>query len=304
MPLNSPYAALLADVPVREREMTVLGSRTRYWDYGPEDAATTMVVAHGYRGEHHGLEPVIAHLGDIRIIGADMPGFGESSAFTEVEHDIEGYAQWLVEFVRQLDLDEDPVIFGHSFGSIIASHAVARGLKTPKLILLNPIAAPALSGPKAVLSWLTVAFYRTGKILPVRAGNWLLGNWFAVHMMSATMVKTHDKGLRRWIHDQHHTYFSNYSDRDTVVAAFNASISSDVSVVAAQIPVPTLLLGSDQDPITTVVDQQKLQKMFPDAQLIVLSDVGHLIHYEMPRLAAQEIVSFLGVGRVVDSHHR
>lgn len=301
MPVESPYSSLLAQVPVRVAELTVLGSRTKYWDYGPEDAGVTIVVAHGYRGEHHGLEPVIAHLGEVRVIGADMPGFGESGALTEVKHDIPGYAAWLTAFVDALDLTGEAVIFGHSFGSIIASHAVANGLETPSLVLLNPIAAPALAGPKAILTWLTVVFYRTASILPLRAGNWLLSNWFAVRLMSATMVKTRDKALRRWIHDQHHTYFSNYSDRDTVVSGFGASISSDVSVVAERIAVPTLLIGSDQDPITTIAAQRHLQSLFPNAKLTILNDTGHLIHYEMPRLAAQEIVSFLGAGKVVDS---
>jgi pimeloyl-ACP methyl ester carboxylesterase len=300
MPVPSPYASLLADVPVREAEISVLGGTTRYWDYGPEDAETVMVVAHGYRGEHHGLEPVIAHLQGIRVIGADMPGFGLSTALTEVAHDIPGYASWLTAFVDKLGLTGKAVIFGHSFGSIIASHAVANGLATPRLILLNPIAAPALSGPKAILTWLTVVFYRTGKLLPVRAGNWLLSNRLAVHLMSATMVKTRDKQLRRWIHDQHHTYFSNYSDRDTVVAGFLASISSDVSVVADRITVPTLLLGSDQDPITTVDAIRELEHRFADAKLVILEDVGHLIHYEMPREAATEIVAFLGAGAVAE----
>lgn len=304
MPLDSPYATLLADVPIRTGEASVLGSVTRYWDYGPADAATTIVVAHGYRGEHHGLEPVIAHLGNVRVIGADMPGFGESSALTEVATDVAGYAAWLAEFVGTLGLTGKAVIFGHSFGSIIASHAIAEGLATPALVLLNPIATSALAGPKAILTWLTVAFYRTASILPVRAADWLLGNWLVVQLMSSTMVKTKDKQLKRWVHDQHHTYFSNYSDRDTVVSAFDASISSDVSVVAERIAVPTLLIGSDQDPITTVAAQRHLETLFPNAKLTILSGVGHLIHYEKPRLAAQEIVSFLGAGKVIDSGHQ
>jgi pimeloyl-ACP methyl ester carboxylesterase len=36
----------------------------------------------------------------------------------------------------------------------------------------------------------------------------------------------------------------------------------------------------------------------PDAELHVLGGVGHLIHYERPREAAELIVSFLGVGAV------
>lgn len=303
MPVDSPYAALLAEVPVRQHAVSVLGSDTHYWDYGPEDSDTTIVVAHGYRGEHHGLEPVIAHLAGIRVIGPDLPGFGDSSPLTEVGTSIDGYAAWLTAFVDALGLTGRAVIFGHSFGSIVASTAVANGLKTPRLILLNPIAAPALEGPNAFATKLTIAFYGTAHRLPARLGTWLLRNPIVPYFVSKSMIRTRNKQLKRWIHYQHSTYFSSFSDRDTVIAGFHASISSDVSVVASRITVPTLLIGSDEDPITTVAALRHVQTLFPNAELTILEGVGHLVHYEMPREAARQIVAFLGAGSVVESAH-
>jgi pimeloyl-ACP methyl ester carboxylesterase len=126
----------------------------------------------------------------------------------------------------------------------------------------------------------------------------MLRHWLAVQLVSSTMVTTKDRELRRWIHDQHHTYFGNYSDRETVVEAFNASISLDVSSFGSQIAVPTLLIGAEFDPITPVAALRTLQELIPDAQLHVIPDVGHLIHYEKPRITAELIVSFLGAGRL------
>lgn len=280
-------------MPVREGELEILGSRTRYWDYGPENAPVTLVVVHGYRGEHHGLEPVIAHLEGVRVIGPDLPGFGESGAMTQAPHSIEGYGRWLTEFVAALGLDTPPVIVGHSFGSIVASHAVAGGLETPKLILLNPIAAPALKGPNGVMTRLTLLWYKVGQALPERAGAAWLGNRAIVRFMSGLLAQTKDAELRRWVHDQHATYFSRYSDRDTVVEGFRASIGSDVSEVAARIHVPTLLVGASNDPITTTAAYERLHQAIPGSQLHIIDGVGHLIHYEKPREAAEQITAFL-----------
>jgi pimeloyl-ACP methyl ester carboxylesterase len=90
MPALNPYAHLVAETPVREASVQVLGSTTRYWDYGPQDASVTIIAVHGFRGEHHGLEPVIAHLSAtgagveaIRVINPDLPGFGASTPMTE-----------------------------------------------------------------------------------------------------------------------------------------------------------------------------------------------------------------------------
>jgi pimeloyl-ACP methyl ester carboxylesterase len=41
--------------------------------------------------------------------------------------------------------------------------------------------------------------------------------------------------------------------------------------------------------------QYELEKLFPHASLTVLPDVGHLIHYEVPDLAAEAIREFLEV---------
>ena len=50
-------------MPVQRREVDVLGGTTAYWVYGPADAETTIIAVHGFRGEHHGLEPVVIFAG-------------------------------------------------------------------------------------------------------------------------------------------------------------------------------------------------------------------------------------------------
>jgi pimeloyl-ACP methyl ester carboxylesterase len=283
---------------VREASVEVLGSTTRYWDYGPEDSTTTLVVVHGYRGEHHGLEPVVAHLRGIRVISPDLPGFGESAPLVGRTHDIAGYSAWLNAFVSSVPGGSAATLVGHSFGSIVVAAAVADGLATPRVILINPIAAPALEGPNGFMSRLTLVYYRAARALPPRVGAALLGNWLIVRFMSVFLAQSRDPELRRWVHDQHHTYFSRYANRDSVVEGFEASIGSDVSMFAARITQPTLLIGADNDPITTVAAQQRLQTLFPDARLTMITGVGHLIHYEKPAEAARAIVDFLGAGEV------
>lgn len=293
MTAHSPYAAQLDKIPVEHREVAILGSETRYWVYGPEDAETTIVVVHGYRGEHHGLEPIVAHLPEYRFISADLPGFGESTPLKDQSHSIDGYAAWLDAFMAALEVRGTAVVLGHSFGTIVASSAVANGLQTPALILVNPIAMPGAKGPRPIATAVTVLYYRVAAKLPRRLGRALLNNWLVVQFMSSSLVKTKDKALRKWIHREHHTFFSRFSDRDTVVEAFDASVSADVSQFAPEIAVPTLLVAAQLDDITPVSAQYTLQRMFPDARLRVLGGVGHLIHYEVPDLAADAIRDFL-----------
>jgi pimeloyl-ACP methyl ester carboxylesterase len=299
MPVFSPYAKLLDELPISQHSITVLGSDTHYWVYGPDDAPLTVVIAHGYRGEHHGLEPVIAQFRGIRFIGADMPGFGESGEL-DAGHSIDSYAHWLAEFMKQTK-SEDAVVIGHSFGSIISSYAIANGLiSPPKLVLINPIAAPALEGPSALLTRLTMAFYRTALIVPERIGYWQLSNWAVIRGMSLKLAVTRDKELRRFIHDQHHTYFGRFASRRQVVESFDASVSYTVGDFAEKITMPTLLIGAEKDPITAVKHLYALVDRIPNGELNVIPDVGHLIHYEVPRIAAELILDFVGQGELAD----
>jgi pimeloyl-ACP methyl ester carboxylesterase len=287
----NPYAAQLDAIPVERHEVAVLGGTTAYWVYGPESAAVTVVAVHGFRGEHHGLEPVVAFLDDVRVISPDLPGFGESPALPGRAHTLDAYAAWLSDFVSAVA--PDAVILGHSFGSIVAAAAVARGLRTPRLVLVNPIGAPALSGPRGILTRLAVFYYWAGARLPRRIGEGVLRNGVIVRIMSVSMAKTREKRLRAFIHDQHDTYFSRFADRDVLHDAFVASVSHDVSEFAARIHVPTLLVAAQRDDITPIEAERVLQTMFPSAELVEIPDVGHLIHYETPRQAADAITRFL-----------
>jgi pimeloyl-ACP methyl ester carboxylesterase len=292
MAATSPYEALLRRVPVREHTTTVLGSTTSWWEYGDPDSRTTIVLVHGFRGDHHGLEPVVAHLDGYRLVAPDLPGFGESEPLA-IAHDIPGYSAWLRGFVDAVVPGGRAIILGHSFGSIVSSAAVAEGLETPALILVNPIAAPALAGPRGVLTRLAVFYYWAAAALPERIGFAVLRNRIIVRIMSEAMAKTRERRLRSWIHSQHQQYFSLFASRRVVLEAFRASVSSDVSMVAARVEAPTLLIAAERDDITPVAAQHRLQRLFVDARLEVIPSVGHLIHYEVPAEAAGFIDDFL-----------
>lgn len=293
MPPSHPYAVALAQLPVRREEVRILGAPTAYWVYGPEEASVTVLAVHGFRGEHHGLERVIAQLDGIRVIAPDLPGFGESAPIPQRRHDIDLYAQWMTAFAATVA--PGAVILGHSFGSIVVAAAVASGLETPQVILVNPIGAPALEGPRGILTRLAVFYYWAGARLPRRLGDALLRSRVVVRVMSVSMAKTRDKELRAFIHEQHDTYFSRFADRDVLLDAFRASVSHDVRAFAPQIAQAVLLIAADRDDITPIEAERHLQTLFADAELVEIPEVGHLIHYETPVPAAAAITRFLGL---------
>lgn len=266
------------------------GGETSVWQYG-DPSGETLVFVHGFRGDHHGLEPLAIRLREFNVLVPDLPGFGRSAPLAG-PHSLAGYADWLRSFTAAV-APEGFSLMGHSFGSLIVSTAIREGLNARTVTLINPISAPALEGPRGLLTRGAILYYRLGAQLPEPVANALLRNPAIVRVMSETMAKTRDTGLRAWIHDQHARYFSAFSDRVSLLEAFEASVSHTVREDAAAFTEPTLLIVGDRDDITPLSDQLKLLHELPDARLHIVGGVGHLIHYEAPAEAAEVLRGFL-----------
>jgi len=305
-----PYAALVGGTPVRDVDQEIRGVRAHIRVYGDAAAPRRMVFLHGLRGDHHGLEPIVAHLvrqcPDLQVWVPDLPGFGASEPLPDGVHDVAGYAAWTAELLAAVipgedavipegDIEKDVVLAGHSFGSIVAAATVAAS-DAPAvrgLVLVNPIATAALEGPKRVLSAVTVGVHRLAAALPEAVGTALLRHPLFTRIASVAMVTTGDRELRRWIHAEHDRYFSGFADRRTLLEAFHASVGTDVAAYAPRISAPTLLVASENDDVAPLPSQRVLEAMFADARLAVVPRVGHLAHYEAPDVVARETAGFL-----------
>ncbi len=293
-PLPSPYATLVAGSPVRREERLVRDAPARLWVYGPGDGPV-VVALHGYRGDHHGLEPIIAHLTGLRVVVPDLPGFGASPPLPGGPHDVAAYAAWARELLLAVAPDGDAVLLGHSFGSIVAAAALAGPGAPPVrgLVLVNPIARSALTGPGRHATRGAVALHRLTGRLPERMGTWVLRHPLLTRAASALMVTTRDAALRRWIHEEHGRHFAGFADRRTLLEAFEASVHGDVASVAPHVAVPTLLVAGDRDGLAPPAGQRELESLFADARLVLLPGVGHLTHYEAPDRVAAEVTRFV-----------
>ncbi|MCD1143764.1 alpha/beta hydrolase [Kocuria sp. LUK] len=291
MPTSAPPTA-------RARELVLDGRRVRYWCHGPDDdALPPLLLVHGFRGDHHGLELLARRLGPRRrVVVPDLPGFGRSEPLPRRPHDVPAYTAFLHRFLAALPGGRPAAaVLGHSFGSVLAAHLAAEHpADLERLVLVNPICEPALEGPRAVLSRLTAAYYRLGRALPEPLGRALLSGRAVTDAMSALMTVSPDPAVRRWVREQHRTHFSSFADRDVVLEAYTASTTGTVAQVAERLTVPVLLVAGAEDELGSVAAQRRMAARIPRARLTVLADVGHLIHYEAPEVTAALVRDFLG----------
>lgn len=328
VPSNSPNASVLEGVPGPLIPGTGHEARigadaqavtTRYWQYGegmgsgsfPEGCYPVLLV-HGFRGDHHGLEIIANYLlkliPNVSIISPDLPGFGRSGDLPESapsEDSIDAYVAWLQDFVERTNPLGLPLhVVGHSFGSILTSaFAAAHPASLALLSLINPISEPALEGSQRVASRLASLYYRAGAALPEKIGYPLLRSQLITRASSEVMMRTKDRAMRRFINGQHAAYFGSFGSRRGVLSAYEASITHTAAEYAAAIRVPVQMLVAEDDDLGTPETARAMYATLTSRDLPATStgarerldmipEVGHLIHYETPHLAAELIADF------------
>lgn len=268
----------------------VNGTTLHYWTYG-DPGHTRVLVVHGFRGTHHGLEYVIEHLkGEHYLIVPDLPGFGDSPAFAESEHTIANYAQILGSFMTELSHDTVSII-GHSMGTVVAAEMIKRWpARFTKAVLINPVAKK----PPVLQLFPGYLYHRlAGKYLPEKLGTAVLSNRQLFLLGSAVMTKTKDKELRKLIHWNHTTYMKRFAHRTSLLEAFESANSTALEHYIEHLNLPVLMIVGKQDTIAPVKDARAVASRLKNAELVEFDKVGHIIHYERPKEAAAAIDAFL-----------
>lgn len=270
----------------------VEGSKTVYFEYPASTSPTkTLVMVHGYRGNHHGLEAIAAGLSKYRVIIPDLPGFGESAPLQKT-HSVDSYANWLNAFAKTLGTESELHLMGHSFGTLVVGNYATK-FPVRSVSLVNPVSGPALLGQRAALTNLTKIYYLIAGFAPKFAGEWLLRNKIAVMVMSVVMAKTKDKQLRKWIHNQHLSNFSDFASVRVATEGYQASISAHLGLYAPSIEAPVLVVAAELDDITDIQTQRRVAGVYSNGTIREIQNVGHLVHYEAPDAAAAYISEFL-----------
>ena len=137
-----------------------------------------------------------------------------------------------------------------------------------------------------------------GAALPEKIGYPLLRSQLITRVTSELMMRTREPAMRRFINNQHAAYFGSFGSRKGVLQAYEVSISATAAEFAPQIQVPVQMLVAEDDDLGT---PQTARAMFaalkgrphpPGERFEMIPEVGHLIHYETPTLAAGLIAEF------------
>ncbi|GGC05870.1 alpha/beta fold hydrolase [Cellulomonas carbonis] len=245
-----------------------------------------IVFAHGFGCDQNMWRYVAPHFENaFRVVTFDHVGSGGSdlSAYDPVRHgSLRGYAEDVLEILRELDL-RDVVLVGHSVSAMIAVlAAVAEPERFARLVLVGPspryldddgytggfseadIAELLESLDSNYLGW-------SSAIAPVIMGN--PGRPELGAELTASFCRTDPDIARRFAH-----------------VTFTSDNRADLPLVT----VPTLVLQCTDDVIAPVVVGEYVRDAIPGAELVLLDATGHCPNLSAPEATTAAIAAFVG----------
>lgn len=267
------------------------GVQVRYYTYH-EDKQPTIVMIHGITGNHKGFQYILPELADYHCIVPDLPGFGNSDLPPKSEWTIDHLAHLANEFVATLNLPVPPIILGHSMGGLVVSSMVSQQPKLydDRVVLISPVpTAVRRRDSRYVGAKLGGLQYRAGQV-----SKRLVKSATISRASTAVMIKTQDTARRHAIYEHHLDNLRYFSD-----SGFYHALHTDINRRGSIDYAPALqskkvlLIAGDDDIVTPLQEMEKFAQAIAPHAYQIISNVGHLIHYEKAPEASRAIRQFL-----------
>lgn len=226
----------------------------------PASDAQTILMLHGWGANIKLMQPLGERMNTLgyAVYILDLPGFGESAP-PPAAWTVPDYAKFVIEYMDVHRLAQVN-LFGHSFGgriSLVLGSEYAD--RFGKLALADAAGVP---NKKPATADARLATYKA-----IRDGLYRVGA----------------KGLADSLRE---SYNKRYGSADFQAASgvmretFVKVVNEDLRPYATRVSRPTLLFWGDKDEDTPLWHGQELEKLIPDAGLIVYEGAGHYSYLE------------------------
>jgi pimeloyl-ACP methyl ester carboxylesterase len=248
------------------RFIDVHGLRTRYLVRGQ---GPPVLVLHGWGASIEAVYPIVTGLSPVTTVYTlDLPGCGQSELPPQ-PWGVEDYQAFVAAFMDALAI-EAPTIVGHSNGGRIAIRmASTEPQRASRLVLVDS----AGIRPKR-----TLRYYR-------RVGLAKVGK-YAARFLGSPGERLRTRLVGRVASAD---YLAAGEMRPTLVKLVNA----DLRPFMPAIEVPTLLVWGSQDTDTPLSAAHEMERLIPDAGLVVLESAGHYSYLDQPARFARIVSHFI-----------
>lgn len=203
-----------------------------------------------------------------KVYNFDFPGFGASDEPAEV-WGTEEYTRMVESFVKENSI-QAPALVGHSFGGRISIIYASRN-ETERVVLVDAAGIK----PKRPFKY----YY---KVYTFKALKWLC-HTFLPKKKAEAIIESRRKGAGS----------SDYNNASPKMRAILSKVvNEDLTPLLPKIKAPTLLFWGNLDTATPLADAKTMERLIPDAGLVIAHNTGHFSFLENQGLFTQVMKNF------------
>lgn len=201
----------------------------------------------------------------------DFPGFGASDE-PDTVWGTEEYTRMVEQFVKDNDI-EKPALVGHSFGGRISIIYASRN-ETSRVVLVD---AAGIKPKRPLKYYWKVYTFKTLK--------WLC-NTFLPKKTAQAIIDKRRRGAGS----------SDYNNASPMMRAILSKVvNEDLTHLLPKITAPTLLFWGNMDTATPLSDAKTMERLIPDAGLVVAHGTGHFSFLENAGLFTAVMKNFFKI---------
>ena len=201
----------------------------------------------------------------------DFPGFGASDEPGTV-WGVEEYTCMVEQFAKENGI-ENPALVGHSFGGRVSIVYASR----------NAVSRVVLVDAAGIKPKRPFKYY--WKVYTFKAMKWMC-NTFLPKAKAQAIIDKRRKGAGS----------SDYNNASPMMRAILSKVvNEDLKHLMPAIKAPTLLFWGNMDTATPLSDAKTMEKLIPDAGLVVAHGTGHFSFLENPGLFTAVIKNFFKI---------
>ncbi len=271
-----------SSAPLRTRELSARGLRTRLFEAGPADAEEAVLFVHGGPGSAEDWEYFLPRVGAFaRAVAVDMPGFGCADKPARWEYHATGWAAFIAAVLNRLNITRVHLVLNDLGGNGGLAWVAANPGACASVVLIN-------SGALIDYRWHAIAkLHRT----PL-AGHLavLLGS-----MGLRSLMRFYEPHLSSQVVNRWHRHY-DLGTRRAILRFYRATPSSALARLSTGVrplDLPALVLWGAEDRFVPVAQAERQRESFPGAEVIVLEKCGHFPHLSAPARVADVLIPFL-----------
>lgn len=237
-------------------EIEIHGIKTRVEIKGE---GPSILLLHGWGARLETFHPFMeAFKEKFQVVAFDFPGFGQTALPNSV-WGVKEYAAFTMALIEKCAL-KNPVLIGHSFGGRVIIELMGnRMLQASKIILVD---SAGIRPRRKFRYYFKVGLFKTVK-----------------HVLQFPLWGDRTKPIM----EKARNFFgsTDYKSANPLLRKIMVKVvNQDLRHLLPHIAVPALLIWGSEDQDTPLRDAKIMEKMIPDAGLVVFEGAGHFSYLE------------------------